>query len=752
MATIKEVAKKADVSIGTVSNVINGKKVKDELRIAVQEAISELNYTPHALARSLKNNKTNTIALVLPNLIDSYLIEYVKNTERILRESGLNISLYITNKNAEEENKMLDSVMERRFDGIVLYSCQRAGARKIEELIKTGLPVVFLENEVIKGDNVSFVAFDNRAAVREALIYLIGLGHNNIALLSSENSFSDQTLIQGYRRALEKCGMPVNEELIRITEAAKENAFKEMISLLQMDVPPTAVILSNKTMADGLYEAAHFNRLSVPEDISVITLSEQTWLKHGKLLHTSIERPMERISRIISDLLISNIRNPRMYEASKHYIESVLTVRSTCTAVKIPEVKSNIRLSAKKINVLLLDSPAAHAVKMLLPDFKDKYDIDIEIELMGFKELYSTTESELSNKSSYFDVFMVDVSRIQAMCETGSIADITDKISTDSNFSSDRFIEGLFDSYCFYKGRVYGLPFMPGTQILFYRKDLFTSRAIGAAYYRRFEAELRPPRTWQEFNKIAGFFTEDINPGSPVPYGITMAARLPVFVTNEFCPRKWAYGARAFDESGIVAINSSEALNALHNFIESYRYAPAWAFENDWNGEINDFCSGQCAMVIQYESHSTRIGTRMRKDLKNSIGYDEVPGGNPLLGGWSLVVNRHGRNSSRALDFLRWACGHEMAVPYSILGGTTAWKSYYKSAELGVLYPWLDVAYRSYKMARKRSSPYRGGPTIIKQGEYEEIMGEEIRRAVVSEISPEDCLHNIEKRLAELIG
>ncbi|MEW5786123.1 MAG: extracellular solute-binding protein [Bacillota bacterium] len=750
MATIKEVAERAGVSIGTVSNVINGKKVNEALRVAVEKAISELNYTPHAVARSLKNNKTNNIALVLPNMMDTYLGEIIRNTERILRESGFNISLYFTNSIADDENKALENVMQRRFDGVVLYSCQDETASRIKELDQSGLPVVYLEKECVKGEAVNFVAFDNRAAVTDVLCYLSSLGHGRIALLSSDESFSDLTLIHGYREALPKYGLPFDEKLVRIVEATKENAFKEMFALLQIAQPPTAIILSNRAMADGIYEAAFFNGISIPKDLSLVTLAEKSWLKHGKMLHTAIERPVEEISRAVCNLLINNISRPKMFEPRKHYIKTELCVRGTCAPVNKQILRKSIRSTGKSLTVLLLESPAAHAIKLLLPHFKEQCGVDVEIEMLKFSELYRLTEKELVDRSPRYDVFMVDVSRFHAMCETGSIAEITSDVAADIGLHGGQFIEGLFESYCCYRGKVFGLPFMPGTQILFYRKDLFTDRELRAAYARQFDTPLRPPRNWIEFNKVAGFFTATLN-GSPTPYGITMAAKLPVFVTNEFCPRKWAYGARAFDEDGNVAINSSEALNALQNFIQSYSYAPPWSFENDWDGEISDFCSGQCAMVIQYESHSTRISSRMRKDLKGCVGYDLVPGGNPLLGGWSLAVNKHSGKRDAALVFVRWACSHELAVPYSILGGTTAWKSYYKSADLRVLYPWLDVAYSSYKLARKRSSPYRGGPTIIRQGEYEEILGEEIIKAVAGEISLEACLQNAEARLKALL-
>lgn len=149
MATIKEVARRAGVSIGTVSNVINGKKVNEVLRLAVEKAIDELNYTPHAVARSLKNNRTDQVALILPNLKDTYLSELIKHIERILRESGYSIALYITNNNFDEENKALEDVLKRRFDGVVLYSCRDEASPRVLELKQAGLPAVYLEKEII---------------------------------------------------------------------------------------------------------------------------------------------------------------------------------------------------------------------------------------------------------------------------------------------------------------------------------------------------------------------------------------------------------------------------------------------------------------------------------------------------------------------------------------------------------------------------------------------------------------------------
>lgn len=746
MATIKEVAKYAGVSIGTVSNVINGKKVNDKWRLPVEKAIRELNFTPHAVARSLKNNKTNDIALILPNLSDTYLSEFIMHTEKILRENEYNVRLYITNDDPENEKIVIENIQQRKFDGVILYSCQSEDSPAIGSLLNCKIPIVYFEREMSDG-NCNFVGSDNCSAVEDTINYLAKQNHKRIALITSDVSKSDKTLIDGFIRSINKKELSYDESLIRIIEANKENGFKEMFSLIQIDQPPTAVILSNKKIAEGVYEAVSFNDVSIPEDLSVITISEKSWLKYNKNLQTSIERPVEEICKAVCNILLDNINSPKMYEPQKFYIKSNFAVRNSCAIAK-PDSRNGKRDFYKQnIKILLLDSPAAYAIRSLLPYFRNQYNIDIEMDMLSYNELFKASENELTTKSSNYDIFMVDVPWLPFFSNTGSLLDLTEDILKDESFAKDNYIEDVFDSYCSYEGKVYGLPFMPGTQILFYRKDLFNDKDIKSDFYKIYDTELRAPKNWVEFNSIAKFFTKEFNDNSPVTYGVTMAAKSPTYVTNEFCPRKWAYNARAFDEQGNVVINSSEALNAVKNFVQSYNFAPPWAINNNWDDEINDFCTGKVAMFIQYESHSTRINTELAHELKGRIGYDIIPGGNPLLGGWSLVINNNSEKKESALEFLKWACGSDIAIPYAVLGGTTAWKSYYMSADLNLLYPWLNIAYKSYKLARKRTSPYRGGTTIIPQNAYENIMGEELKKVILKQISAEEALKSISDRL-----
>lgn len=749
MITIKDVAEHAGVSIGTVSNVVNGKKVQDDLRVKVEQAIRALNYVPHAAARNLKISKTNNVAIVLPNLIDFYLVEFLMYSEKLLREKGYSTSLYITHGDPEVESNAIWDIQQHNFDGAILYSCQEVNSPSLKRLLRTEIQVVFLEREITADCN--FIGADNYQAALEVVKHLYHLGHRQIALIANNQSRSDQSLRAGYCSSLQELGLVCADTMMKAVEDYKEEGFKELFRLLQMEVRPTAVIVGGKKMAEGVLEATAINNLAVPEDLALIVLSERNWLKYNPNLLTAIERPVEEISKAACNILFESIHAPKMYEPRKHYVRSALVDRGSCVEVK-PQPKALSRgvPAETQLNVLLLKTSASYALRSLLPNFRNQHRIDIQIEMLKIDDLQKVSEQELKSKSAAYDIFMVDIPWLPSFVQTDSILDITDWISDDKEFISD-YIEGIFESYCSYNGQIYGLPFMPGAQILFYRKDLLNDRDLKRFYNREYNTELRVPKNWVEFNTLARFFTKEYNPEAPTLYGTTMAAKTPVFITNEFCSRKWAYKARAFDEFGNVVINSSEALNAVKNFIQSYAYAPPWVMNNAWDEEIDDFCSGKCATMIQYESHSTKIVSQINQGMKNSIGYDIVPGGHPLLGGWSLVINKNSEKTSQAQKFIKWACGPEIAIMYSILGGTTARKSFYTNSDLNLLYPWLPVALKSYKLARQRSSPYRGGPTILQQNAYQDILGEALKKVILKQISPEESLEIMQKQLTELV-
>ena len=166
---------------------------------------------------------------------------------------------------------------------------------------------------------------------------------------------------------------------------------------------------------------------------------------------------------------------------------------------------------------------------------------------------------------------------------------------------------------------------------------------------------------------------------------------------------------------------------------------------NDWDGIVKDFMTGDVAMIIAYDSHASLINDYTKSKIAGNIGYSVIPGSKPVLGGWSLAINKYSKYIESVMDFILWACSLENAIPYSLLGGTTARKLYYKSDELLIAYPWLREVYKSYKIYKKRCLPYSIDAFLVKGDKIEELIAYEIRKTIKNEISEEQALRNIKK-------
>jgi multiple sugar transport system substrate-binding protein len=745
MATIKDVAQLAGVSHGTVSNIINGAiGVSSESVRKVEEAIKALGYQPDAKARSLKTNKTMNIGVVLPNIVDSCFSQLFTGIERVLSEKQYATSLYITSEVTANEKRILTKIQQQRMDGIIIATCQPNNKKVFDQLKNTGIKVVFVEREVENSD-YNFIAFNNDKAIYNTTLQLIEEGHKTIAIVSGPQEYSsEREYLKGYNDALNEKNIFINNKLIEITNLDKESSFKATIRLLQLGEIPDVIITTSTLLADGVLKAISICEVNLPKKPVVVSVSGDSWTNDSNLTIQKIQRQFMLMGEMAADILLSNIENPAFHDEKRVILDGYSTV------IENKLTKPNLNKSVKTQNslkVLMLDSSATYATYSLLADFRKKEGINVEVDILSFSELYDAIKDEsLSNK---YDVFEVDVPWLPEFVETGLLSDLSKYISDNPN-TIDGLIPGILDVYAKYNNKFYVLPYMYGTQILFYRKDIFEDIRYQRLFYDEYHTELKPPKTWVEYNAIAKFFTKEYNPDSPTFYGTTLGGRFSSGALCEFLPRKWAYGAEAFDENGDIVFKSKETVKALKNYCESFKYASPTSPEHWWGEQVEEFCQGEAAMMVLFMSHATDITDRTKSKVVGKIGYDIIPGGKPLLGGWSLGINSNSSNKDLAFKFISWACCKDMAIPYTILGGSTPCVNLYKNPELVSIYPWLPKSLESLSLSKKRKLPKSDSGRIISERRYEEIIGEAVYKAITGQMTPEDAINNAASSLEEL--
>lgn len=279
MVGIKEVARKAGVSISTVSNVMNEKKpVSPELKARVNEVIEELQYEVNPVGRGLKSNKTNQIGVIVPSFNQVYFPAVLKGINEAGIKYGYTILVFETNGNVELERQHVRFLQHSWTDGIILASYangENISDRKyIRSLLDCGnrkkkIPVVSLE--IVLDPGIDAVVIDNRKAAETAVNHLLSLGHKSIAHIAAPLRFQIGALrLDGYKNTMLKAGLSVDDDLVREGDYSPISGYNCMKELLKKGKPFTAVFAGNDQMGIGAIRALLDEGYRVPEDVAVI--------------------------------------------------------------------------------------------------------------------------------------------------------------------------------------------------------------------------------------------------------------------------------------------------------------------------------------------------------------------------------------------------------------------------------------------------------------------------------------------------
>jgi LacI family transcriptional regulator len=305
--TMRDVARLADVSIATVSAVINGTATVSEARAKrVRDAMVALDYYPDQVARSLKMGRTNVIGMVVPDITNTFFPQLIRGVEDAARESGYSVIVCDSNEDPEEERRHLNTLFSRRVDG-VLIACSDPSAG-YEHLMRRRFPIVFVDR-IPRGLMHSCVSTDNVQAGFCATNHLIGLGHERIAFITGQLGLSPHYgRLEGFRKAMQSRGLLVKEEFLREGNLQVESGRQLGIELLSLKVPPTAIISSNNKMLLGLTEAYTALGIHCPEKISVVGFDDSVWTEHFSPGLTVVDQPSVEIGRAAFTMLLSRLR------------------------------------------------------------------------------------------------------------------------------------------------------------------------------------------------------------------------------------------------------------------------------------------------------------------------------------------------------------------------------------------------------------------------------------------------------------
>jgi LacI family transcriptional regulator len=328
MVTIKDVAKMAGVSPSTVSRAISGNiPVDKQTKDKVMKAVKVLDYEPNALAKSLKDGKTNTIGLIIPNIGNQLFPSLVKGVEEVARKSGYIVILCNTENNLDIEKKYLDKMKKRLVDGFIVATAE-ADSRHILNMKDEEIPVVLLVRHL--EDKVDAVILDNFKGAYDAVTYLIIREHKKIAII---NGRVELTLynerFQGYKKALEDANLSVDNTYILDDSVGEENGYSVTVNLLKSGNIPDAIFATTDLRALGAIRAIKDFGYKVPEDISVIGFDNLEFSKLFDPQLTTVSQPLYSMGKLAMQKLIKIMNKKNKHKVIIDKMEPELIIRNS---------------------------------------------------------------------------------------------------------------------------------------------------------------------------------------------------------------------------------------------------------------------------------------------------------------------------------------------------------------------------------------------------------------------------------------
>jgi LacI family transcriptional regulator len=315
--TIYDVAREANVSMATVSRVVNGNpNVKPATRKKVNEVIERLGYRPNAVARGLASKKTTTVGVIIPDISSIFYAELARGIEDIATMYKYNIILSNSDSNEDKEMRLIQTMLGKQVDGLVFMSSNITDEH-IEEFKKTPVPVV-LAGTIEDSAQIPSVNIDYEQAVIDAITSFIDRGHKNIAMVSGslQNAIIGKKMVPGYRKALEAANLPFNEEYVVETDMTYDDGIEALNQLMELETKPTAIFVCSDEAALGIIHAAQDLGISIPEDLEVISSDSTRLSLMVRPRLTAVVQPLYDIGAVSMRLLTKLMNKEEVDESS----------------------------------------------------------------------------------------------------------------------------------------------------------------------------------------------------------------------------------------------------------------------------------------------------------------------------------------------------------------------------------------------------------------------------------------------------
>jgi len=333
---LKELAAELKLSPSTVSRALNDSyEISEETKKKVIFMAEKLNYQPNPFARSLRENKSKTIAVVIPERINNFFTQVIDGIEQIMQQHGYHLLVYNTHEDVDREKKIISLLLNGRADAIVMsVSSQTSDVSHLERLHERGVPLIFFDRICSGIPTTKFITNDYESAY-EGTKHLLQQGCKKISflMLSKELSITKERL-RGYEDAIKAAGFDSDFAVSLTCEQDEESNIELIREMLQAPDRPDGILASVEKLALATYHAVKRTDLKIPKDLKIISFSN---MKIASLLNpslTTITQPAFTIGEECAKLLIKKLTRPKQPDLLNQVITipSKITIRASTMA------------------------------------------------------------------------------------------------------------------------------------------------------------------------------------------------------------------------------------------------------------------------------------------------------------------------------------------------------------------------------------------------------------------------------------
>ena len=328
MASIKEVALRAGVSVATVSRVLNDHPaVRPDTRERVLAAVADLGYRPNAVARSLRTDQTRTLGLVISDVLNPFFTELARAVEDQARALGYSVIIGNADEQPELQDHHVRTLIDRRIDGLLVSPTDGGSPLILETACEGGTPMVFVDRW-IPGVDVPVVRTDGADAVRDLVAHLYRLGHRRLAIIGGPAATTTGSeRVEAFRQALAEHGLLLPLEYVGQGDFQADSGRRITARFLDLAEPPEVVFATDNLMALGAMDEIRARGLSVPGDIALAAFDDIPWFVHTDPPITAIAQPTGELGRAAVRALVDRIEGRA---AESVTLSARLVVRRSC--------------------------------------------------------------------------------------------------------------------------------------------------------------------------------------------------------------------------------------------------------------------------------------------------------------------------------------------------------------------------------------------------------------------------------------